>query len=239
MKLTNKQKSIIWKSLNLNEDFFDDLEDNELIDEPNHDLFNEPFDDTDYTYDIYFIIYLHPFIKKYKKEEPVYSFEENPEYKPIIESAFLSMKKALNCILQATPIVTDYSKPKFCSSYEKIIKAFPFMNNGPSNKFETFISGEHFITLKTSINLSGRKNEHNLLKMFYSFWRLQQIYEKLVTTIYPNKDITVMQHISTVFYKNNSCEKSVICSLIPSGERSNSFLLETINFLNDKDETDE
>ena len=238
MKLTNKQKSILWKSLNLNEDFFDDLDGNNLIDEPNHDFFGEPIDDTDYTYDIYFIIYLHSFIKKYKKEEPVYSFEENPEYKPIVESTFLSMKKALNYILQATPIITDYSEPKFCSSYEKIIKAFPFMNNGPSNKFENFISGEHFITLKTSINLSRRKNEHNLLKMFYSFWRLQQIYEKLVTTIYPNKDRTVM-HISVVFYKNNSCEKSSICSLIPSGERSNSFLLETINFLNDKDETDE
>ena len=27
MKLTNRQKSIIWKSLNLNEDFFDDIPD--------------------------------------------------------------------------------------------------------------------------------------------------------------------------------------------------------------------
>ena len=238
MKLTNKQKSIIWKSLKLNEDFFDDLDNNNLIDEPNHDFFGESIDDIGYTYDIYFIIYLHPFIKKYNKEEPVYSFEENPEYKPIVESTFLSMKKALNYILQVTPIITDYSEPKFCSSYEKIIKAFPFMNNGPSNKFENFISGEHFITLKTSINLSRRKNEHNLLKMFYSFWRLQKLYEKLVTTIYPNKDRTVM-HISVVFYKNNSCEKSFICSLIPSGQKPNSYLLETINFLNDKDETDE
>ena len=28
MKLTNRQKSIIWKSLNLNEDFFDDIKNN-------------------------------------------------------------------------------------------------------------------------------------------------------------------------------------------------------------------
>ena len=225
MKLINK----------LNEDFFDDFDSNDPVDDPVDDLIDDP----DYTYNIHFIICMYPFIKDNDRNGEYAYYFEDPKYKSIIESGFLSMKKALDYILNASSIVTDYSEPKFCSSYEKIIKAFPFMNNKQSNEFIIKANDNYYITLKTSINLSGRKNEHNLLKMFYSFWRLQQIYEKLVTTIYPNKDITVMQHISTVFYKNNSCEKSVICSLIPSGERSNSFLLETINFLNDKDETDE
>ena len=56
MKLTNKQKTIIRKSLNLNEDFFDDLDDNELIDEPNHDLENEY--NQQYTYHFQFIFHL-------------------------------------------------------------------------------------------------------------------------------------------------------------------------------------
>ena len=53
------------------------------------------------------------------------------EHKLTIEHGFISIKKALECILQATPIVSDYSKPKFCSSSEKLIEAFPFMNNKP------------------------------------------------------------------------------------------------------------
>ena len=59
MKLTNKQKLSIWKSLNLNEDFFDDFNDNSLIDEPDDVLIDEP----EYTYHINFIIYMYPFIK--------------------------------------------------------------------------------------------------------------------------------------------------------------------------------
>ena len=242
MKLTNKQKSIIWKSLNLNEDFFDDLEDNELIDEPNHDFFNEPFDDTDYTYNIQFIIYMYPFIKKYnnnRREKCSYYFEDpNYEHKETMKSGFLSMIKVLNYILQATHIVTDYSKPKLCSSYEKIIKAFPFMNNGPSNKFENFISGEHFITLKTSINLSRRKNEHNITKLFYSFWRLKQIYDKLVTTIKPNK-YRFNEYVGIRVYNNNPYKHSKGASLMPWGVKLDKFALDIINFLNSKDETDE
>ena len=222
MKLINK----------LNEDFFDELDDNNLIDEPVNepdDFFNEPFDDTDYTYNIQFIIYMYPFIKKYnnnRREKCSYYFEDpNYEHKETMKSGFLSMIKVLNYILQATPIVTDYSKPKFCSSYEKIIKEFPFMNNKPSNKFDTLLGEENFIILETSINLSGRKNEHNLLKMFYSFWILEQIYEKLVTTIYPNIDITRIEHIQIALYKNNSYRRF---PLIPSGEKPNSFLLRSL-----------
>ena len=45
MKLTNRQKSIIWKSLKLNEDFFDNFDSNNLIDDTVDDLIYNP----DYT----------------------------------------------------------------------------------------------------------------------------------------------------------------------------------------------
>ena len=154
MKLINK----------LNEDFFDDNEpiDN-LIDEPVDNLIDEP----EYTYNVHFIIFItpfinNPFIKHNHNDEYVYYFEE-PKYKPIIESGLLSMKRTLDYILNATPIVTDYSKPKFCSSYEKIIEEFPFMNNKQSNEFKVMFTDKHFITLKTSINLSRRKNTQNII----------------------------------------------------------------------------
>ena len=164
MKLTNKQKSIIQKSLKLNEDFFDDFDSNELIDEPVDNSFDEPIDNTDYTYHFQFIIFMDPFIKPSFSDDPEYVFDDPKyEHKLTIEHSFLSIKKALEYILQATPIVTDYSEPKFCSSYEKIIKIFPFMNNTQSNEFEFTFSDKHFITLKTSINLSRRKNTQNII----------------------------------------------------------------------------
>ena len=233
MKLTNKQKSIIRKSLKLNEDFFDDFEDNELTNDSVDDCFYEP----DYTYHIYFIIYTYPFIKDVFEKDPVYYFED-PKYKPIIESGFLSMKKALNCILQATPIITDYSEPKFCTSIEKIIKTFPFMVNSQSDEFENKLSHNIFvIKLKTSINISGRKNVRNLTKLLYSFWRLQQIYNKLVITN-SYLSTSTAPHINIRVYKKNPFKKSILCELMPSNRELTSTELELINFLNDKDETE-
>ena len=113
------------------------------------------------------------------------------------------------------------------------------MNNGPSNKFENFISGEHFITLKTSINLSRRKNTYNLMKLFYSFWHLQQIYEKLVTTIKPNIVRSSLPSIDIRVYKKNPYKKSILYELMPSNKELTSDGLELIKFLNSKDETDE
>ena len=141
----------------LNEDFFDDFDSNNLIDEPIDDLIDDP----DYTYHVHFIIYIYPFIKDIIGNECLCYFED-PKYKPIIESGFLSIKKTLECILQSSSIVTDYSTPKFCSSYEKIIEEFPFMNNKQSNEFEVMFTDKHFITLKTSINLSRRKTHETL-----------------------------------------------------------------------------
>ena len=83
MKLTNKQKSIIWKSLKLNEDFFDDFNNNDLID----DIVDVLIDEPEYTYNVHFIIFINPFInnpfiKHNHNDEYVYYFEE-PKYKPI------------------------------------------------------------------------------------------------------------------------------------------------------------
>ena len=175
---------------------------------------------------------MYPFTKDNDKGEYVYYFE-NPKYKPIIESGFISMKKALDCILQASSIVTDYSKPKFCASSKKIIEAFPFMNNKQTNEFEIEFNEDMFITLKTSINLSERKNTHSLIKLFHSFWILQQIYRKLLITI-----MRADPYINIGVYKNNPYEKSNLCRLIPSSMELTSEGLKIINLLNSKDETE-
>ena len=239
MKLTNKQKLSIWKSLNLNEDFFDDFSGNDLINEP----VDDSFDDPDYTYHIHFIIYMYPFIKNNHNRKCVYYFED-PKYKSIIESGFISIKKALECILQATPIVSDYSKPKFCSSSEKLIEAFLFMNNKPLKKFETLIE-DNFVILETTINLTRRKNEHNILKMFYSFYRLQQIYDNLLTTkildinMVSDPYMGITPYINIGVYKEKPYKKLAFCELTPSDKELPSGGLELINLLNSKDETDE
>ena len=218
----------------LNEDFFDNLSDNDFIDEPVDEL----IDDSGYTYNIHFIIYTYPFIKDNHNRKCVYYFED-PKYKPIIESGFISIKKALECILQATPIVSDYSEPKFCSSTEKIIKAFPFMNNKKSDDYKPVIGDDHYIILETSINLSRRKNEHNLTKLFYSFWRLKQIYDKLVTTIKPNiKRTSIIGYVGIRVYKNNPYKKTNLYPLMNSDMKMASTGLELIKFLNSKDETE-
>lgn len=223
----------------LNEDFFDDFDENNLVDEPVDVL----IDDSGYTYNIHFIIYTYPFIKDNHYHKCVYYFED-PKYKPTIEYGFISIKKALECILQATPIVSDYSKPKFCSSSEKLIEAFPFMNNKLLKKFETLIE-DNFVILETTINLSRRKNEHNILKMFYSFYRLQQIYDNLLTTkildinMVSDPYMGITPYINIGVYKEKPYKKLVFYELTPSDKELTSNGLELINLLNSKDETDE
>ena len=223
MKLINK----------LNEDFFDDFDSNDLNDDPVDDLIDDP----DYTYNIHFIICMYPFIKDNDRNGEYAYYFEDPKYKPIIESGFISMKKALDYILQASSIVTDYSEPKFCSSYEKIIKAFPFMNNKQSNEFIIKANDNYYITLKTSINLSRRKNTHNLIKLFCSFWILQQIYRKLLITIMGTMETE--PYIIIGVYRNNPYKKSNLCRLTPSSTDLTTTGLELINLLNSKYETDE
>ena len=239
MKLTNKQKSIIQKSLKLNEDFFDDLSDNELIDEPVDDSFGEPIDNTDYTYHIQFLIFMYPFVKLDFSDDFEYVFDDPKyEHKLTIESGFLSIKKALEYILQATPIVSDYSKPKFCSSSEKLIKAFPFINNKQSDDYKPINGEDYYIMLETSINLSRRKNTQNIIKLLCSFWRLQQIYKTLITKV---SDINTkpVPYINIGVYKNNPYKKTNLYPLMQTDRKLASTGLELIKFLNSKDETDE
>ena len=222
----------------LNEDFFDNLSDNDFIDEPVDEL----IDDSGYTYNIHFIIYTYPFIKDNHNRKCVYYFED-PKYKPIIESGFISIKKALECILQATPIVSDYSKPKFCSSSEKLIEAFPFMNNKQSDDYKPINGDDYYIMLETSINLSSRKNVNNLTKLFYSFYRLQKIHDKVVTIMksdpYRRHRTSLDKDIGIRVYKNNPYKYSKRADLMPSNTKLDKFALDIINFLNSKDETDE
>ena len=234
MKLTNRQKNLIQKSLKLNEDFFDDKQ-LDIYDEAGFDLENQQ-----YTYHFQFIFHLWPLIKHIDEETSTYEYYfENQKYKPIIETAFISIKKVLDYILQATPIVTDYSKPKFCSSYEKIIKIFPFMNNMQSNEYEIPFSDKHFITLKTSINISGRKNTHNIIKLLCSFWRLQQIYNKILNIKSLNINMRSPLYINIGIDRNNPYKKTNLYPLMQTDGELASTGLELINFLNNKDETDE
>ena len=237
MKLMNKQKLSIQKSLKLNEDFFDDFDSNELIDEPVDDSFDDPINNTDYTYHFQFLIFMYPFVKLDFSDDFEYVFDDPKyEHKLTIESGFISIKKALECILQATPIVSDYSKPKFCSSSEKLIEAFPFMNNKQSDDYKPINGEDYYIMLETSINLYKRKNAQKLIKMFYSFWNLQKIYDKLVTTINPNIVRTSIEYIDIRVYKNNPYKTSKKSHLID--RKLDPYALELINLLNSKDETD-
>ena len=224
--------------MKLNEDFFDDFDSNELIDEPVDDSFDDPIDNTDYTYHIQFLIFMYPFVKLDFSDDFEYVFDDPKyEHKLTIEHGFISIKKALEYILQATPIVSDYSEPKFCSSSEKLIEAFPFINNKQSDDYKPINGDDYYIMLETSINLYKRKNAQKLIKMFYSFWNLQKIYDKLVITIKPNIVRTSIEYIDIRVYKNNPYKTSKKSHLID--RKLDPYALELINLLNDKDETDE
>ena len=192
MKLMNKQKLSIWKPLKLNEDFFDDKE-SDIYDETGFDLENG--DNQQYTYHFQFIFYIWPLVKRIDEETSTYEYYfENPEYKPIIENTFIKIKKALESILLSSRIVTEYSKPKFCTLSDKFISIFPFMNNEPENQlhidkgveFGFSIYKEIFktsISLEMTLNLSSKKNRVNVEKLLYSFYKLQLMYNNLIKKI--------------------------------------------------------
>lgn len=211
MKLTNKQKLSIWKSLKLNEDFFDDKQ-SDIYDETDLNLENGY--DHQYTYHFQFIFYTWPLIKRIDEETSTYEYYfEEPEYKSIIESTFISMKKALDCILQATPIVTDYSKPKFCTLNDKIISMFPFMNNEPENRLfldkdvkEKQIYKEIFdssISLEMTLNLSDKKNRNNVEKLLYTFYKLALMYNNLIKKINTKLRAVDLSLVYFGYFRNN------------------------------------
>ena len=222
MKLTNKQKLSIWKSLKLNEDFFDDNQ-SDIYDETGFGLEDEY--NQQYTYHFQFLFYLWPLVKRIDEESSTdeYYFE-HPEYKPIIETAFITMKKLLDSVLLSSRIVTDYSKPKFCTLSDKFISIFPFMNNEPS--YQLFVDkgegelGSRFykeifdrsISLEMTLNLSDKKNRANIEKLLYSFYKLDLIYNNLIKKINPN--LIAIPPVTFGYFKNNPFAKMGLIELI-------------------------
>lgn len=223
MKLNNKQKLSILKSLKLNEDFFDDNQSEIPYDETGFDLENE--DNQQYTYHFQFLFYLWPLVKRIDEETSTYEYYfENPEYKPIIETAFISIKKLLDSILLSSRIVTNYSKPKFCTLSDKFISIFPFMNNEPScqlfvDKDEGNLGSRVYkevfnnsISLEMTLNLSDKKNRDNIEKLLYSFYKLDLIYNSLIKKINPNPIAT--HPVTFGYFKNNPFAKMGLIELI-------------------------
>ena len=211
MKLTNRQKLSIRKSLKLNEDFFDDNQ-SDIYDEAGLDLEDEH--NQQYTYHFQFIFHLWPLIKHLDEETSTYVYYfENPEYKPIVETAFISMKKTLDAILLSSRIVTDYSKPKFCTLNDKIISIFPFMNNEPApqlyvDKGEGDLGFRVYkevfnksISLEMTLNLSDKKNRANVKKLLYSFYKLVFIYNNLIKKV--NTNLLDTAPVTFGYFRNN------------------------------------
>ena len=227
MKLMNKQKLSIWKPLKLNEDFFDDKE-SDIYDETGFDLENG--DNQQYTYHFQFIFYIWPLVKRIDEETSTYEYYfENPEYKPIIENTFIKIKKALESILLSSRIVTEYSKPKFCTLSDKFISIFPFMNNEPeyqlalvkdeevsSNIYKEFFNSS--ISLEMTLNLSDKKNQKNIEKLLYSFYKLDLIYNKLIRKV-NTKLIAIPPVLFGYFIQNPFIKTGLIELISPTDEK--------------------
>ena len=224
MKLTNKQKLSIWKSLNLNEDFFDDKQ-SDIYDETGLDLENG--DNQQYTHHFQFIFYLRPLVKHIDEETSTYEYYfENPEYKPIVETVFITMKKLLDSIMLSSRIVTNYSKPKFCTLSDKFISIFPFMNNKPEdqlfiNKGEEEIGTNVYkdcfnksISLEMTLNLSNKKNQDNVKKLLYSFYKLDVMYNNLIKKFKP--DLIGIPSVEFGYFRNNPFFKMGFFKLLSS-----------------------
>lgn len=231
MKLTNRQKLSIWKSLKLNEDFFDDKQSDISYDETGLDLENEH--NEQYTYHFQFLFHLWPLIKQTdkKSKKDVYYFEE-PEYKSIIEYAFISMKKTLDYILLSSQIVTEYSKPKFCTLSDKFISIFSFMNNEP--EYRLFLDkdeGEEkpdiykfifnrSISLEMTLNLSDKKNRDNIEKLLYSFYKLKLIYNNLIKKINTKLRAVDFPPVEFGYFRNKPFDKMDLIELISPTDES-------------------
>lgn len=217
----------------LNEDFFDDSELTDDINIPDE----EPLSNQDnvpnyeYTYHIQIIIHVWPLVK-YTKKSDIYYFEI-PKYKHLIESTFIAIKNALEYILKASSIVTDYSTPKFCATNSKFITEFPYMNNKPSSEFfkEFF---HNAISLETTVNLSNRKTEDKIKKFLYSLWRIQSVYNKLMRKL-ENRTNKITPRFDIGVFRNKPYKKSDLTELIQTDDEWPDKL---INVLNYKDETD-
>ena len=105
------------------------------------------------------------------------------------------MKKLLDSIMLSSRIVTNYSKPKFCTLSDKFISIFPFMDNEPScqlfvDKGEGDLGSRVYkevfngsISFEMTLNLSDKKNRDNIEKLLYTFYKLALMYNNLIKKI--------------------------------------------------------
>lgn len=213
----------------LNEDFFDD---SELIDDI--DILNdEAVNEQDYTYHFQFLFCIWSLVANSTTKQ--YYFEI-PEYRASVESTFLSLKNFIEYILKYSPIVTDYSTPKFCTTNSKFITEFPYMDNKPSEKFED--ESDQALSLETSINLSDKKNINNLTKFIYSFWRLQWIYDKLIDGKIHAR-YRIKPDIKLNVFRKNPDEIINVFELFDDEHKLTYISHKLIKFLNGKDEASE
>ena len=112
------------------------------------------------------------------------------------------------------------------------------MDDSQSDEFGIGFSN-FTITLETSINLSNRKNTHNIIKLLGSFWRLDQIYNKMLNSNLLNINMCSPLHINIGLYRTNPYKRANMYPLMQTDSELTSDGLELINFLNSKDETDE
>lgn len=213
----------------LNEEFFDDSELTDDIDVLNDEAVNEQ----NYTYHFQFLFFTWSLVAC---TDPTQYYFEIPEYKASVESSFLSLKNSIEYILKYSPIVTDYSTPKFCTTNSKFITEFPYMNNKPSEEFEDL--SNKALSLETSINLSDKKNINNLTKFIYSFWRLQRIYDKLIEDKIHAR-YRIIPDIKLNVFRKNPDEKIKVFELFDDEHKLTNISHKLIKFLNGNDEASE
>ena len=209
----------------LNEEFFDD---SELTDDDIEVTDDEAINEHDYTYHFQFLFFTWSLVSNVITKQ--YHFE-NPEYKASVESSLLSLRNSIEYILKYSPIVTDYSTPKFCTTDSKFITEFPYMNNKPSEEFED--KSDQALSLETSINLSDKKNINNLTKFIYSFWRLQLIYDRLIDDKIHAR-YRIKPDIKLNVFRKNPDEKIKVFELIDDEHKLTNISHKLINFLNDE-----
>ena len=217
----------------INEDFFDD---NDISVDPNQYMDDEQ-EEPVYEYHLQFIIHTWVFTKKEinaQNLENPYCFSD-PEWKPVIESAFMLMKNALEYILEYTPVVTGYSPVRFCSKNPSVIETYPYMDNKPTFEYN-FPLNKRAVLIETSINLSEKKDERKVEKLFHSFYRLQKIYDNLIVNVLKVKDCESAPHIAFGVFMEKPYRRSRLCYLMMSNnDVFYSDAQEMINILCEKD----
>lgn len=234
--------------MQLNEDFFDD---NDITVNPSEYMDGEQ-EELVYEYHFQFIITTWAFIsnesvsqdtKNTISNKPVSQDTKIPYYfydsklKPVIESTFIAMKNALEYILKYSPVVTGYSPVRLCSQNLSVTETYPYMDNKPTFEYSLPIY-KRAVLLETAVNLSEKKNIRKLKKLFYSFYRLQKIFDNLIVNVIKLKWFNSAPNIEFGVFMENPYKKTKPCNLLMPTDDFNSDTQEMINTLNYKHETE-